>query len=319
MAGYKLSLYRQTWSAALRRNVLTLSVMLFAVAGLSACGNKEKAGGQSLVKVNGQEITVHQVNEELMRGNIPAAQKEVATKQLIEALIDRQLLQGEAARDKVDRDPAVMQAIERAKSQIIAQAYMQKRLAKIAKPTKEESDAYFTAHPEYFSQRKVFDMNQLIVASKDFNNDLKVALGTAKSMEDVAAWLDSHRVEYVRNKMTKSTADLPAELTKNLMSMRKGQTFAIQEGDRSVLVALADIKDSPVTAATAMPQIGQFLYNKKVKEASDAELARLRAAAKIEYLNQPKIVDSAPKAAVAAPVAGAKPADESIKRGMAGL
>jgi EpsD family peptidyl-prolyl cis-trans isomerase len=311
------------------------------VVVLAACGSKEKEPGQSLVQVNGQEITVHQVNEELARSNVPAAQKDAATKQLLEALIDRQLLQGEAARDKVDRDPMVVQAIERAKAQIVAQAYLQKRLANTPKPTKDEIETYFNAHPEIFSQRKVFDMNQVIIASKDFNDELKVLLGNAKSLDEVTAWLDGHKIPFARNQMSRSTADLPPELTKKLIGMKKGQMFVIQEGDRNVLVALADIKDNPITAAIAAPQIGQFLMNKKNKEASEAELARLRASAKIVYLNQPKAgegkdkaapapavpaVPATPAAAAATPAApaaagaGAKPVtDDHIKRGVAGL
>ncbi|MGZ3241903.1 MAG: EpsD family peptidyl-prolyl cis-trans isomerase, partial [Burkholderiaceae bacterium] len=226
---------------------LSQAVLLIAVAGLSACGTKDKAPGQSLVKVNGQEITVHQVNEELMRGNVPAAQRDAATKQLIEALIDRQLLQGEAMRDKVDRDPAVMQAIERAKSQIIAQAYIQKRLAKVSKPTKDEIQAYFDAHPEFFAQRKVFEMNQLIIAGKDLSDDLKVMLGNAKSSTEVSTWLDAHHIGYLRNQMAKNSAELPAELTKKMLALHKGQMMVVQEGDRDVLVSLNDVKDSPVT------------------------------------------------------------------------
>lgn len=337
MIGCKSSLFMKMKNTASKRREVCAVVMLVAVAGLSACGSKDKAPGQSLVKVNGQEITVHQVNEELMRGNIPAEQKEAATKQLLEALIDRQLLQGEAMRDKIDRDPAVMQAIERAKAQIISQAYLQKRLAKVAKPTKEEIDAYFGSHPEIFTQRKIFDMSQLIIAAKDLSSDLKVLLGTAKSLEEVAAWLDGHKIAYTPHKMVRSSADLPPELIKKLQGMRKGQMIVIQEGDRNVLVVVNDIKESPVTAAIATPQIGQFLFNKKNKEASEAELARLRTAAKIEYLNQPKVADSkdkpvapaavagaAPTAPVAAtsaaPAAGAKPVDDShVKRGVAGL
>lgn len=319
-----------------RQSVLSCSlsrvaVILLAVAGLSSCGSKEKEAGQSLVKVNGQEITVHQVNEELKRGNVPVEQKDAATKQLLETLIDQQLLQGEAARDKVDRDPAVMQTIERAKSQIMAQAYLQKRLANTEKPTKEEIEAYFVAHPEIFSQRKTLDMSQVVIATSDFGDDLKAMLGSAKTLDEIVAWLDGRKVAYVRSQTLRSTADIPPELTKKLQGMRKGQMFALQEGDRSVLLMINDIKDSPVTAAIATPQIGQFLLNQKTKVAAEAELARLRAAAKIEYLNQPKTVDAKEKAVAPTPAAAPMPAvapvqpavksadDSHLKRGVAGL
>jgi len=313
------------------------ALMLVAVAGLSACGSgtKEKAPGQSLAKVNGQEITIHQVNEEMMRANVPAEQKDAATKQLLESLIDRQLLLEEAKRDKIDRDPAVMQAIERAKAQIMSQAYLQKRLASIGKPSKEEIDAYFTAHPEIFTQRKEYDMVQMAIESKDFSEDLKAYLLTTKSLPEMAAWMDQHKVKYVVNRQARSTADMPPELTKKIQGLRKGQMFVIQEGNFHVLVGLNDIKDNPMTAEVAAPRIAQFLSDKKNKEAAQAEVKRLRTAAKIEYLNQPKAADAKGAPAVtaapavqpvaadkpaAALAAGAKPKDDgAIKRGLDGL
>jgi len=298
------------------------ALMLVAVAGLSACGSgtKEKAPGQSLAKVNGQEITIHQVNEEMARANVPAEQKDAATKQLLESLIDRELLLEEAKRDKVDRDPAVMQAIERAKVQIMAQAYLQKRLAGIGKPSKDEIDAYYTAHPEIFSQRKEYDMVQMVIDSKDYSDELKAYLPTAKSLAEVAGWMDQRKLKYVGNRQARSTADMPPELVKKIKDLRKGQMFVIQEGQSHILVALNDMRDNPVTAEVAAPQIAQFLVNKKNQEGSQAEIKRLRAAAKIEYLNQPKAADVKDKPVVPAAAAGAKPKDDgAIKRGVQGL
>jgi peptidyl-prolyl cis-trans isomerase C len=325
------------------RRALT-SIALVAAIGLSACGSKEKPASQSLVVVNGQEITVHQVNDELMRANvqIPPDQKEAAAKQLLETLVDRQLLQAQALNDKIDRDPAVMQAIERAKSQIIAQAYLQKRLANNGKPSKDEIQAYFVGHPEIFSQRKAFDMSQLIIASKDFSSELKDMIGSSKSLDEIAAWFSTHKVEFVRNRMTKSTAEMPLELVKKLQVMNKGQLLVVQEGDRHVLVAITQSKDIPVTAAVAEQQIGQFLMDKKNKESAQAELTRLRAQAKIEYLNQPKLSENqvnpvmktelkadskaGSKAAIQADTkpeassgAESKPTQDALKRGVAGL
>jgi peptidyl-prolyl cis-trans isomerase C len=113
------------------------AALILVAAGLSACGNKTKEAkpGQALASVNGEEITVLQLNEELQRAGVGAAQQDAASKQLLQVLIDRQLLQSEAAREKLDRDPKVMQAIERAKALIVAQAYMQKRVGNQARPT----------------------------------------------------------------------------------------------------------------------------------------------------------------------------------------
>lgn len=316
--------------SVIRPRLLCAAIVLLAVAGLSACGNKEKKAGQALVSVNGEEITVLQLNEELQRANVSAAQQEAATKQLLESLIDRQLLQTEAAKDKTDRDPKVMQAIERAKALIVAQAYMQKKVGSITRPSKEEVEDYFSKNPQFFSQRKQFDMRELVIASSDMNEKLKAAMDGAKSLEDVAGWLDANSVKYARAQLSRSSADLAPELSGKLLSMPKGQLFIIREGDRTLLIALADVKDTPVTLAQAAPQIEQFLFNKKSKDAADTELKRLRAMAKIEYMNQgSKAVASSaasapsasvPKASTPAPLPPpATSSSEANDRGVAGL
>jgi len=310
---------------ALNSRLLCAGLVLLAAAGLSACGNKEKKPGQALASVNGEEITVLQLNEEMQRANVQAPQQEAASKQLLESLIDRQLLQNEAAKDKTDRDPKVVQAIERAKALIVAQAYMQKRIGTIARPTKQEVEEYFHKNPQFFSERKQFDMRELVIASADMNDQLKAAMDSAKTLDDVAAWLDTHKVKYARTQLSRTSADLAPELSAKLLSMPKGQLFIIREGDRTLLISLADIRDNPVTLAQAAPQIEQFLFNKKNKDAADAELKRLRATAKIEYLGK----DAAPVAAAAAASgaapapaaapAAAKSSSEANDRGVAGL
>ncbi|APA71569.1 EpsD family peptidyl-prolyl cis-trans isomerase [Janthinobacterium sp. 1_2014MBL_MicDiv] len=310
--------------------LLCAGLVVLAVAGLSACGNKEKKPGQALASVNGEEITVLQLNEEMQRANVQAPQQEAASKQLLESLIDRQLLQNEAAKDKTDRDPKVVQAIERAKALIVAQAYMQKRIGTIARPTKQEVEEYFHKNPQFFSERKQFDMRELVIASADMNDQLKAAMDSAKTLDDVAAWLETHKVKFARTQLSRTSADLAPELSAKLLSMPKGQLFIIREGDRTLLISLADIRDNPVTLAQAAPQIEQFLFNKKNKDAADAELKRLRATAKIEYLGKDgapaaaaaaasAAAPAAPAPAAAAPAAPAQGSSEANDRGVAGL
>ena len=267
------------------KSLLLGALILMSVAGLSACGNKEKKSGQTLVRVNGEEITILQINDELQRAGVKTEQQEIASKQLLESLIDRQLILAEAARNKIDRTPEVVQAIERAKAQIISQAYLQSIAGKITKPTIAEINDYFQKHPEYFTQRKQYDIQQLIFATKDFSKELKTAADAANSLDSVAAWMDSHNVKYARGKMSRNTSDLPQQVVAKLKEMKRGQLFIFNEGERSMLNSIIEIKNSPVSAKEAEPQIEQYLINKKTKEAADAEIAHLRTSAKIEYLN----------------------------------
>lgn len=298
---------------------------------LSACGEKAKHQGQSLASVDGDEITVMQLNEELQRANIPQQAQQSASKQLLESLIERQLLTGAAVKEKLDRDPKVVQSIERAKAMILAQAYLQKHVPQATKPSAAEVADYYAKNPSFFANNKIFEMRQLILASKDLVGDLKTVIDGAKSLDEVASWLDSHQVKYARGQLARASAELPPELSSKLLEMAKGQLFIVREGERTVISVVMDIKDRPVSQEAATPQIEQFLAAQKNREAMTAEVARLRSAAKIEYLNkQATDGEAASSSAKSASAAGASAAtaaseqakplgSESTERGVAGL
>lgn len=274
---------------------------------LAACGNKaEQKPGQALASVNGEEITVMQLNDELARANAPAARQEAARKQMLESLIDRQLLIGEAAKESVDRDPRVVQAIERSRALILAQAYMQKRIGTPAKPSTEEVEAYYSQNPHFFAQRKHFEMREIILPTRDVSDELKAVMDKTRSLDDVAAWLDARKVKYQKAQLNRSGSELPPELSAKLMALSKDQLFIVREGERSMLVTITDIRPAPVELEAARPQIEQYLVAKKGKEVAEQEVKRLRASAKIAYINQPPVA-----------TAGA-PATE-MERGVAGL
>jgi hypothetical protein len=136
--------------------------------------------------------------------------------------------------------------------------------------------------------------------------------------------------------VTRSTSDLPPQISSKLLTMPKGQIFIVNEGERALLIAIAEIKDAPVTLAVAGPQIEQALASDKNKELAAAEIKRLRTGAKIEYLNKELAMDpnapatsnpatavqgTAPAAAAAmAPAESSGGSDKSaLDRGVAGL
>jgi len=304
-------------------------------AALGGCGDKaaDKKPGQALASVNGAEVTVLQLNEELQRANVASNQQDSASKQLLQVLIDRQLLQDAAMKENLDRDPKVMQAIDRARSLIVAQAYLQKRIGNVARPTPEEVEAYFNKNPDFFANRKQFSMNELVIAAADLTPEVRAAADGAKSLEEVAVWLDAHKIKYGRTQVTRSTADVPRQLSEKLLGMPKGQLFVVREGARAMFIAVAEVRDAPVSLQVATPQIEQFLMKRKNQELAADELKRLRGVARIEYLNKAMMPDAKPAALPAsapapaqAPQPGSAPADEAggadkaaLGRGVAGL
>lgn len=275
-----------------------MAVAFFMAGAMLGGCNRDQPGapakpGQALASVNGAEITVLQLNEEMQRAGVPTAQHERASKQLLQALIDRTLLESEAAKRSLDRDPKVMQAIARARSLIIAQAYMQQRVGDAGKPSQADVEAYFNQHPQFFAKRRQFAMDQLIMLASAVTPALRATFDRSTSLDDVAQFLDARQIGYGRAQVTRSTADLKPEVAAKLSSMPKGQLFFVQEGPRALLTALTEVRDAPVSLAIAAPQITQFLAIRKSKELAQAEIARLRATAQIAYLNKDLAPDDA--------------------------
>ncbi len=307
----------------LQRKLGSAALAVTMAVALVACGKGESKSGQALVKVGKEEVTALQLNEELQRVNVPVAQQAQARKQVLESLVDRQIVLNQAMEEKVDRDPKVVQSIERAKALIIAQAYMQNKTGTPAKPTRDEIAQYFDKNPALFAQRKTMELRQINLATSDLSDNLKKEIDSAKSIDDVAAFMERNNIKFARQQISRSTADLAPALSEKIVNLPKGQLFIVREGDRSTLMTVADIKDTPVTLQASEAQIAQFLTNARIKEAATAELARLRAATKIEYQNKADEPGAAPAAPVAgAPAAPATAADKEADvhaRGVAGL
>lgn len=290
-------------------------------AALSACDSKAKPMGQSLASINNTEITVHQLNAELAQlGN---TQQATSHKDVLDALIARELLVEQAKKGKLDRDPNVMQAIERAKDQILAQAYLKTKLSQAGKPTDAEIEDFYQKNPQLFSQRKQFGTRELAIDTRDLQPELVALMGSAQTLKQVQQWLDAHQMSYVPTEAVRSSVELPAAVVKALAVMKPGQLFTIKQGDRSQLIELQAINDSPLTLAMAREKIEQYLALQKSQQIADAEVARLRSGAKIAYLNQADKPDQTAQASESAAIAAtdkkAEPGLSTLERGVANL
>ncbi|WP_244544851.1 EpsD family peptidyl-prolyl cis-trans isomerase [Collimonas sp. OK607] len=275
-------------------------LMLLAAISLSACGDQKKNTNKVLARVDGNEITALQLEAELQHAvgatEENGVQRKALRKQALDALINRQILLKEAVRNKLDRDPKLIQFVERFKTQAIVQAYLESKEENLSKPSKAEVDAYFDGHPELFAHRKVLDIEQLVIAAQDFDGAIKSQMDTATSLNQMATWLRKRGIGYVKTQLTYTSADLPAEIVGEIKKLGKNRLFVMEDGQKDLLCALTELRDSPITRDAATAQIERYLLNKKMQEVAAAEIARLRSLAKLEYVDKSDnlIVEDAP-------------------------
>ncbi|WP_158558926.1 EpsD family peptidyl-prolyl cis-trans isomerase [Rhodoferax lacus] len=308
-------------------HILLASAMAF---GLVACGKSEdkKVATQVAAKVGSEEISVHQINQVLNNANTKDATPDTVKKmsrEVLEKLIDQQLAISQATEKKLDRSPDVVGQIESAKRDILARAYVQQLVASLPKPTAEEAKKYYAEHPQLFSERRVFNVQELIMPNQE---GLAEQLGTlnkaGKSTEDIANYLKGKDIKFNGGAATRTAEQIPMDLLNKLQPLKDGQSLLAQTPQTITLIHLASSKTVPVDEATALPRIEQFLGNQRANEAIASNMKGLRQSAKIEYMGEFAKSDAAPAVSAAAsqPAPAAKAEDQNkatLEKGIAGL
>lgn len=265
--------------------------LLLAVAISPGCGKKEetKAATQVAARVNAEEITVHQVNNVLARNpNVKPEAAGEAKREILNRLIEQHLAKQEAVESKLDRSPNVMQAIEAARNEILARAHLEKIAAAQPRPTEGEVKKYYAEHPELFARRRVYSLEEILVAPQEgLAAELQGQVEKVRSMQDIAAWLNSRDAKFAANSGVRAAEQIPLEILPKLQEMTDGaiRLFEVGEGRFQVIRIVAS-KPAPIDEATATPRIQQFLFNRRSSEAVASEMKRLKDKARIAYVGE---------------------------------
>lgn len=294
---------------------------------LSACGDKgdkKPAATQVAAKVNGSEISVHQINAVLSKAQgVTADNANQAKQEILSKLIDQQLAFDQAVEKKLDRNPDVMMAIEAAKKEIVARAFLDQMVSAQPKPTADEATKYYTDNPSLFANRRVYNIQEITLEAKPAILDgLKQMVASGRSMDDIAAYLKGQGVNFRGGAATRPAEQIPLEVLPRLSALKDGQSVVIEAPQNYLVMRVAASQSAPVDEATARPRIQMFLQNQRAQKVIEEEIKRLRGAAKIDYMGEftAKPTAEKPVSAPAKPAQDTKSAtNTSIEKGVAGL
>lgn len=292
---------------------LYLPLLLAAALALGCTDKKDGTddGKPAVVAatVNGAELTADQVNHALERlPKLDEAQRREASLRVVRNLVDQELLLQKALEEKLDSDPEVARALDVARRQILAEAYMSRKLGEPAEPTDAEVAAYYDAHPELFAKRKIYRLQEVsIQAPEDKQEAIRAELSTSRSLNDFVAWLKSQEIPAKTAQGVKPAEELPLDILPRMSEMPDGQAMVMKTSGGLLVIVLADSQLQPVPLEQARPAIARMLQKQSRQKAAEAELAALKAAAKIEYLGE--FADAAKDPAAPAAADAAAPAD----------
>lgn len=278
-----------------RMAVLPLLLTVAVMAGCNKGENKDapktdakKAATQVAAKVNATEITVSQINATLSRNpNLSPEAAEKAKRDILDKLIEAEVAKAAAIDKKLDRTPRVVQALESSKTEILARAYVEEIAKAQPQITADEAKKYYIEHPELFSERRVFSIEELSMPAKaELAASIRNQLGKFRTLQELAGWLKTQGIPFTPNSGVRAAEQLPLEALPQIQAMKDGEMRVFEAANSIQVVRVAASKPAPVDVERATPRIQQFLFNQRSTEAVTKEIKLLKDKAKVEYVGE---------------------------------
>lgn len=282
---------------------LTLAALACVVV-LAGCDKKSSgqlgaADSQVVAQVNGGEISVHQVQTLLrVQPALAARWGDQATGRALDNLIEQELAAQAAREGKLDRSPQVIQALALAEREVLARAYQDQLADKVPPPDSDAINRYFDEHPELFSERKQYHLEETVVRATAAEADaVLTSLEAAPSLEAVQALLTQKGWPRSSRRTSQWAENVPLEMLPRLAKLKVGQSVALRRPEGLVVLTLLRADDAAVTLPQATKVIYSVLVNQRRQQAVQEGMLKLR--------EQAKIVKATPAAASAASAASA--------------
>jgi EpsD family peptidyl-prolyl cis-trans isomerase len=289
-------------------NPLRISGLLIAALFVfGGCGKDEHktTASQVVAKVNGVEISVHQVNDVLNKAHgVTQENAAQAKREILNKLIDQQLAVEQAEADKLDRNPRVMRAIEAARRDTLARAHFDQVAAAQPETPMEDARKYYSDHPELFSARRVYNLQELLVVA-DALPTVRELLSREKSIQDVTRALEAKNLKFAVNAGVRAAEQLPLSVAAKLHLVKDGQTTIVEGPQEFMVVHVVSSTVQPVSEEKALPSIRTFLTNQRRSEAVAQNIKSLRDTAKTERLGEFALADTNAASPVAAKIEAA--------------
>lgn len=258
---------------------VTLSVAL--ALALAACD--KKPGGQVVAVVNGEEISINELNQEIQGANVPdGAQKQELQRNILQRVIDRRLLAQAAKEQGIDRDPAFLARERKMDEELLVNMYARRAASTVKQPTAAEIDKFINESPNVFAKRERIALNQISFPMPS-NPEVLKQFQPDKTLEAVAATAARLGFKVQAGKDVLDTAALAPALVKQLNELPPGEPFIVPVNGRVVVSTIAGRQAVTLTPEQTRQLAVESLRNQSLAKIGEARLKDARTKAKITY------------------------------------
>lgn len=263
--------------------LLPATVAVLLAAGCSGDGAPKES--QVAVNVNDGEISAHQVQAALRRqASGGAALTETTAADVLEVLVDQELAAQAAAAAGMDKNPDVIQALELQRREVLARAYHDRIVDKVAGPSSDDVDRYYASNPALFGQRRLYLLQETAVEVGDeriaaFDD----AVAKVRDPEELAAALDRLRLGFTTRQYAQAAEDVPFMLLPAFSKAGTGDSIVVREAGGARIFSILHLHEAPVDRLTAAPAIARYLVMERQRRLVGEAMAELRKGAKLQY------------------------------------
>ena len=248
-----------------------------------AAGCDKKPEGQVAAVVNGDEITLKEINAEIGTANIPegADSKEIQ-KAALQRVVERRLLAQAAQEDGLDKTPEFLIRSRQVNDALLVQLLGQRAEKSFQVPDQAAIDKFMADNPSMFAGRKMYVVDRIQFALPADMSKLK-SLESSHSMEEVAAQLNSLGIKFERGPAKMDSAQLGQQRLNQILALPSGEPFVIPENGM-VTVAIITGESPLVGNKAEMAQVAtQALRRQALGKTLEDRLKQARAKGDIKY------------------------------------
>lgn len=260
-----------------------LAMIILAAGALALSGCEKAAEGQVAAVVNGEEITLQEINAALAQVNAPeGVDKKVLQQRALQQIVDRRLLAQAARESGIDQDPAYLIRERQLSEALLVQMYAQKAGTTLKVPDQNAINNYTEKHPFAFANRTVYAVDQIVFPAPENLEDLK-ALESANTLEQVGATLTEMGIPFQAKSAQMDSAQVPPAMMAQIVSLSPGEPFVIPTGATVTASVIKAQQKVPFNAEQSGPVAVKAIRNEEMAKIMKQRLGDAKAKAEITY------------------------------------
>ena len=265
--------------------IIRLAVIGVAVAvSLAAC-SKGEPKGQVVARVDKDEITVIDLQQELGGFKAPDAKvKKLAEQQALNAIIGRKIVAQAAEKQKIDKTPEFAREEEKTRELLLTQSLQDKLAKAVPAPSGDEVRSYIAAHPDLYSARKLLAVEGMRFAAPA-DRSIFAALQPLNTLEDVSALLKARNVNFQPASGEIDALAVDPRFAEQLLKLKPGEVFVVPQNNLVMVAKITGMKTAPVSDAVAVRHATAVLRSQRTQESMQRQMGSIIAAgrSKVKY------------------------------------